>query len=191
MPLISIHIKNLKVARESACWRKPHETLLNARLCSAFCAAKWRHGTRRYLILRDLMSLPETENKSRRLGGGGGSLKRTRLQPKFPANREKCREFRAFLRFASRATEPKPVSRATLRPSNPSPRTNRNRELIRAYQGNYREEQGIFSPLRLVRTRACSDRVCSPCRYPRVNNSRIEGAKLIEPFPTAGIGAQA
>ena len=29
--------------------------------------------------------------------GGGRSLKRTRLQPKFPANREKYREFRTFL----------------------------------------------------------------------------------------------
>jgi hypothetical protein len=61
----------------------------------------------------------------------------------------RLREFHTFLRFESRPIPPKPVSRATLRLSAPSPGTMGNRELIGAYQGIYQEEQGIFSPPRL------------------------------------------
>ena len=98
------------------------------------------------LILRNLVCVRETENENCGPIGGGDSLQRTRLQPKFPANREKYREFHTFLRFTSRPTSPRLASRATLRPSTPSPGTMWNRELIRAYQGIYREEQGILAP---------------------------------------------
>jgi len=38
----------------------------------------------------------KTPHKAAFLFGGGGSLQRTRLQPKFPANREKYRDFHSF-----------------------------------------------------------------------------------------------
>src|SRR5260221_13292800 len=82
------------------------------------------------------------------LFGGGGRLKRTRLQSKVAANREKYREFHSLLRFKSCATEPKPASRTILRPSSPSPGKMRNTELIRAYQGICWEKNGFYSPLR-------------------------------------------
>src|SRR5450432_1045635 len=40
----------------------------------------------------------KTPHEAAFLSGGGGSLQRTRLQPKFRANREKYREFHTFLR---------------------------------------------------------------------------------------------
>src|SRR5260221_14686714 len=83
------------------------------------------------------------------LFGGGGRLKRTRLQSKVAANREKYREFHSLLRFKSCATEPKPASRTILRPSSPSPGKMRNTELILAYHGICRVNQGFSSQLRL------------------------------------------
>jgi len=139
-----------RVLRESSGSTTKH-CFVGRRCAVAAAVPRVRRGMTRSPKARPAQSLPQKLRTpcGSFLFGGGGSLKRTCLQPKVAANSEKYREFRWLLRFKSCATEQKPHPDAILRPSSPSAGKMRNRELIRAYQGICREKQDFSSPLRL------------------------------------------